>query len=211
MRRALATSALAALATLSTACAFGNRHINLSYPPQRDPGATKSSVPAPQTSVEGVRPVTVVLVDFLDQRPNMSTVGSVHNGFGMHTADVIAQNSVPAWVTSAVAIELRKVGFTVIEAHARQSSNEHAVLTGEVLTAYCGAWTKYEGDVSFAARVESKGKELLRKTYQGKIDSMTNWGASGKSYGLALSAALETAARSLAAELGRDLQGASSP
>jgi len=59
--------------------------------------------------------------------------------------------------------------------------------------------------VSFAARVEYKGKEVLRKTYLGKIDSMTNWGASSKSYGLALSIALESAAQSFAAELRRDL------
>jgi hypothetical protein len=146
----------------------------------------------------------VVLVDFLDQRPKKTAVGDVHNGFGMHTADVIAQNSVPEWVASGVALELQKAGFKVIRAHSIPSPAENSVITGEVLTAFCASWTKYEGDVSFAARVEYKGKELLRKTYQGKIDSMTNWGASSKSFGLALSLALESAAQSFAAELRRD-------
>ena len=193
------------LLVLSTGCAFGNRKVNLSYPPQRAATTSRpSDSPAPSSTAEsGV--VTVVLVDFLDQRPKKTTVGDIHNGFGMHTADVIAQNSVPEWVASGVALELQKAGFKVIRAHSIPTAAESSVITGEVLTAYCASWTKYEGDVSFAARVEYKGKELLRKTYQGKIDSMTNWGASSKSYGLALSLALESAAQGFAAELRRDL------
>jgi hypothetical protein len=193
------------LLALSTGCAFGNRHVNLSYPPARagaTPHPSDSAVPS-STAESG--PATVVLVDFLDQRPKKTTVGDVHNGFGMHTADVIAQNSVPEWVASAVALELQRAGFRVIRVRSVPSAADNSVITGEVLTAYCASWTKYEGDVSFAARVEYKGKEVLHKTYQGKIDSMTNWGASSKSYGLALSLALESAAQGFAAELRRDL------
>lgn len=190
---------------LSSGCAFGNRHINLAYPPARTADASHPAGSAPSASNAAPGLPTVVLVDFLDQRANKAAVGDVHNGFGMHTADVVAQNSVPEWVVTAVAIELQRAGFQVIRARSVPSAAENSVITGEVLTAYCAAWTKYEGDVSFSARVEYRGKEVLRKTYQGKIDSMTNWGASGKSYSLALSIALETAAQSFAAELGRDL------
>lgn len=192
------------LLVLSTGCAFGNRHVNLAYPPQRASATSRPSDSPPPAPTAESGPAAVVLVDFLDQRPK-KTIGDVHNGFGMHTADVVAQNSVPEWVASGVALELQKAGFKVIRAHSIPSAAENSVITGEVLTAFCASWTKYEGDVSFAARVEYKGKELLRKTYQGKIDSMTNWGASSKSFGLALSLALESAAQSFAAELRRDL------
>ncbi len=195
---------LAILVSLSTGCAFGNRHVNLSYPPQRAAAASRPSDSPASSSTTDSGLATVVLVDFLDQRQKR-TIGDVHNGFGMHTADVVAQNNVPEWVLSGVALELQRAGFKVIRAHSIPSAAENSVITGEVLTAYCASWTKYEGDVSFAARVEYKGREVLRKTYQGKIDSMTNWGASSKSFGLALSIALESAAQSFAAELRRDL------
>ena len=195
---------LVMLGALSTGCAFGDRHVNLSYPPQRAPAASSPSNSPASASTPEQGIATVVLVDFLDQR-SKKTIGDVHNGFGMHTADVVAQNSVPEWVLGAVALELEKAGFKVIRAHSIPSAAENSVVTGEVLTAYCASWTKYEGDVSFAARVDYKGKEVLRKTYQGKVDSMTNWGASSKSFGLALSIALENAAKSFAAELRRDL------
>src|SRR5450830_1737271 len=151
------------LLVLSTGCAFGNRKVNLSYPPQRAATTSRpSDSPAPSSTAEsGV--VTVVLVDFLDQRPKKTTVGDVHNGFGMHTADVIAQNSVPEWVASGVVLELEKAGFKVIRAHSIPSAAENSVISGEVLTAYCASWTKYEGDVSFAAeRVNESETDSFR-------------------------------------------------
>lgn len=186
-------------------CAFGNRHVTLTYPRQHAAGgqltAVAEAAPLPAGPQENL-----ILVTFLDQRPNRSAVGAVHNGFGMHTADVLAQNNVADWVAGAVALELGKAGFAVSQAKDIPASPSLPVVTGEILKVYCSAYMRYESDVSFEVRVESNGKEILHKTYQGQIDSMTNWGASAKSYGQALSLALETAAQSFAAELRRDLR-----
>jgi hypothetical protein len=195
----------ACLIYCSTGCAFGNRHVTLTYPPQHVAGGRLTAV-AEAASPPAVPQEKLILVTFLDQRPNRSAVGAVHNGFGMHTADVLAQNSVADWVVGAVAVELEKAGFTVAKVKDIPPSPGLPVVTGEILKVYCAAYMRYESDVSFAIRVESNGKEILRKTYQGQIDSMTNWGASAKSYGQALSLALETAAKSFAAELRRDLR-----
>ena len=187
------------LLALSTSCAFGDRRVALSYPPEHSGGGV---------TVQGQSSIapTIVLVDFLDQRPNKLAIGAVHNGFGMHTADVLATNSVPGWVADGIAYELQRAGYRVIRSSSLQNPTENPMIRGEVLTAFCGAWSKYEGDVSFSVRVERMGRELLQKTYTGKVNSSTNWGASGKGFGAALSSALETAAKSFAAELGRDLR-----
>jgi hypothetical protein len=186
-------------------CAFGNRHVILTYPPQHAAGGRLTAVAEAASPPAGTGE-KVILVMFLDQRPNRSAVGAVHNGFGMHTADVLAQNNVADWVVGAVAVELERAGFAVSKAKDVPPSPALPVVTGEILKVYCEAYMRYESDVSFAVRVESNGKEILRKTFQGQIDSMTNWGASAKSYGQALSLALETAAQSFAAELRRDLR-----
>src|SRR6202022_2479246 len=90
-------------------CSFGNRHVTLTYPPQQAPAARSGEAPSPV--VEPRR--RVVLVTFLDQRSKKQTIGSVHNGFGMHTADVMAENEVAPWVTNAIGTELEKAGFAV--------------------------------------------------------------------------------------------------
>jgi uncharacterized lipoprotein YajG len=181
-------------------CAFGNRHVTLTYPPQQVPVPRPGAAPSSTTTL---RP-TIVLITFLDQRPTKQTIGSVHNGFGMHTADVVAQNDVAAWVTNAIGTELEKAGFAVTRASASDRSALDAQVSGEVLKVYCEAWTKYEAEVAFDVRVVKDGKEVLRKSFSGKNDSTTNWGASSKSYGQALAVALSNAAGNLATELRRD-------
>jgi hypothetical protein len=189
-----------ALSLVFSGCAFGNRHVTLSYPPQQAPAARSSEVSSP---VVESRP-RVVLVTFLDQRPKKQTVGSVHNGFGMHTADVMAENDVAAWVTNAIGTELEKAGFAVTRVNASDRNAFDTQVSGEVLKVYCEAWTKYEAEVAFDVRVVKDGKELVKKSFSGRNDSTTNWGASSKSYGQSLAVALSNAAGNLAAELRRD-------
>jgi hypothetical protein len=184
-------------------CAFGNRHVTLAYPPQQaKAGGQPTALAAPRPPA-GKK---VVLVVLLDQRSTKQAVGSVHNGFGMRTADVIAVNNVADWVTSAIKLELEKAGFEVVSGFAR---NGEPVVTGEVIKVYCEAWTKYEAEVVFDVRVLRGDKEFLKKSYTGKNDSTMNWGASSKSYGQALAVALANAAGNFAAEMRRDLFEAS--
>jgi hypothetical protein len=120
----------------------------------------------------------------------------------MHTADVVAENSVADWVTSALRSELQKAGFEVVPG---TTGNGEPVVTGEVIKVYCEAWTKYEAEVAFDVRVLRGDKEILKKSYVGKNDSTMNWAASSKSYGQALAVALANAAGNFAAEMRRDL------
>lgn len=85
MKRFLLFGILVLLGPLG--CAFGNRHVTLAYPPEQakaDGQATASAAPPEPAGQK------VVLVVFLDQRSTKQAIGSVHNGFGMHTADVVA-------------------------------------------------------------------------------------------------------------------------
>lgn len=201
MRRFLLLGILVLLGPLG--CAFGNRHVTLAYPPEQPKGTGQATASAAPRTLVGQR---IVLVVFLDQRSTKQAIGSVHNGFGMHTADVIAANDVADWVTSALKTELEKVGFEVIRAPVAGSvAGGEPVVTGEVVKVYCEAWTKYEAEVIFDVRVIREDREILKKSYVGKNDTTMNWGASSKSYGQTLAMALANAAGNFAAEMRRDL------
>jgi hypothetical protein len=192
--------AVATLVTLS-GCAFGNRHVTLAYPPQPPAGVRPATATPPSDlAARG----NVILIVLLDQRSTKQAIGSVHNGFGMHTADVVATNDVAGWVTNGVKAELEKAGFTVVRVPAAAAGTGDPVISGEIIKVYCEAWTKYEAEVAIDVRVVKEGKEILKKSYVGKNDSTMNWGASAKSYGQALAVALSNAAGNFAAEMRRD-------
>jgi hypothetical protein len=181
-------------------CAFTDRRVNLVYPPANAAGAQSASVSAP-----GKDQRSVVLLAFIDQRQQKDRVGEVRNGFGMHTADVLAANNVAEWVTNAVKLELEKAGFAVTIRNARSDAPEDAVLSGEVIKVHCGAYFKYGGEVELAVRLEHRGRTLIQKNYLGKGSAGTNWTGTSKSYGVALSEALQNAIQNLVAELQREI------
>jgi hypothetical protein len=88
--------ALLMAATAVSGCAFGSRHVNLTYPP--------SLGPTP------VRPATygrVAVARFDDARnPSQGTgslLGKVRNGYGIPTASVLANQDPVLWVNEGVA------------------------------------------------------------------------------------------------------------
>src|ERR1035441_993419 len=107
-------------------CAFGDRRVNLTYPPAN---AGRPQVASAATRGQDQR--NVVLLAFIDQREQKDRVGEVRNGFGMHTADVLAANNVAEWVTNAMRLELERAGFTVMVLSARSDASEDAVLSGD--------------------------------------------------------------------------------
>ncbi len=182
-------------------CAFGNRDVTLTYPPN-----TKGSVSAHSSPAEPLP--TVMLIDFLDQRAEKAAVGAIHNGFGAHTADAITKTNVADWVMNAITLELQNAGFKVTRANSVPKYSGTSVITGEVLTVYCNMYTKYEGAVSFAVSVKYQGKELLHKTYDGKVVYKSGSTKFGPQFAEALSQSLESAAKTFTAELTRDLPAA---
>ena len=85
-------------------CAFGTRQPTLIYPPAPESGATPVANAAATSAPKNLR---INLVPFVDQRSDKKVVGTVRNGFGMRTADVIPTNSVADWVTQALKMELQ--------------------------------------------------------------------------------------------------------
>ena len=98
-----------------TGCAFVDKHVVLTYTPRN----RKPAVPA-----EGL----VVVGPFADLRENPALVSEVRNGYGMHTANVYAEDeNAGHWVALALVAELRNQGYAVetSDLPADRHSNPH--------------------------------------------------------------------------------------
>lgn len=185
-----------------TGCAFGNRSVVLTYPPGTPRSETDQHTPTPNVIPQSSGK-TILLVTFLDQRPSKVAIGAVHNGYGMHTADAIATNSVPGWVMNAIKLELRTQGFQVEDAADIPQTSDVPIVTGDVLQVMCQAYTRYESTVEFSVVVSSGGAIVLQKSYKGVDETTTNWGAGSDAFANSLAAALHTAADNFAVEFRR--------
>lgn len=187
----LVLAALAA-APLVSACAFGDRHVRLDYPPE----GTERVEAVPASAKLGIRPLHVAL--FTDQRAERARIGEVRNGWGMHTADVVAANDVCEWVRKGVRAELERAGFEVVEDCPAAGGVE---LRGEVLRVHCDALFSYEAEVQLSAELVRDGVVLARYPASGKGSAGTNWGATEEGYGESLARALQAASVDLALQL----------
>ena len=177
-------------------CAFGTRQPTLIYPPAAETGAAPvaAAKPAPKN-------VQIVLNAFVDQRSDKKVVGTVRNGFGMRTADVIPTNSVPDWVTQALKTELQNNGYIVGDG----AKGPSAVISGEILNVFCDMYFSYTGQVSLLAKVSRDGKDVLNRNYSGEGSAGVAWGGTAESYAQSLALALAAAIRQLTAELDKTL------
>lgn len=196
--RVLQVVGLGLLLSSLCSCAFGNRHVTLNYPPQKQ---SESAGPAIAEAAVQPNGKSIVLMQFVDQRSNKSVIGEVRNGYGMRTADVVVENDVSGWLTNAVRMELEKAGYKVTLTSNKNDALSNIAIGGEVLHVYCTAMMTYEGEVSFFAQLQKDGKEILRKRYTGKGSAGLNWGAASESYGNSLSEALSIAIRELVADV----------
>ena len=180
----LGVVALTSLALVSTGCAFGTRHANITYPP--DPDHQDAAANAKPAGSSG----RVALQSFVDDRADKRLVGHVRNGFGMKTADVVSdQQDLSALVTGAVRAELQKAGYEVVGAEGKTEEGV-PVLAGSLTRLYCDAYMNYEGEATLILRVQRDGEEVYRKTYEGKGSAGMNWTATGASYGKSVSFAI---------------------
>lgn len=180
-------------------CAFGDRQVVLDYPPENSSGGGVISVaeaaePLPNTGQ------SIVVMKFEDLRSDKRIIGEVRNGWGMRTANVVVANNVSDWLTDAVTMELENQGILVIGSDAAQGS-QLPVLDGDILTVYCSAYLEYEGEVSFIARIQNAGVEVLNKRYTATGSVGLNWAATSESYEQSLSLALANAVRDLVSDL----------
>lgn len=187
------------LAGLLAGCAFGTREATLVYPPPPDVEA-KSAVAKAVPPV--ARETKVHLHQFTDERSDKKVVGTVRNGYGMRTADVIAKNSVTAWVTDAIALELKNRGFTVVQGEAKSPPEAGSiVIGGEILNVFCDMYFSYTGQVSLVVKVTDSSGEVVSQHYAGEGSAGIAFAATSESFAASLSLALAAALEKLMADL----------
>jgi uncharacterized lipoprotein YajG len=194
MNRVLRLSVLLIAGSLAAACAFGERQAHLGYPPEPD-AALVSSAEAALAS-RGI----VYIGNFGDVRSSKMIVGHVRNGFGMKTAEVVAQRDVPGWVREALAHELKASGYQVMDGVAPEDG---ATISGDIIRVYCDAYFTYDGEVTLRMETGRAGQSLVKNVYTGTGSAGLNWGATGDSYSESLSMALQSALRKFIADLGQ--------
>mgnify|MGYP001765917921 CR=1 FL=1 len=187
------------LVSLLAGCAFRTREATLIYPPAPD-GEVKPVV------AQAVPPVSrntkVLLQEFSDQRSDKKVVGTVRNGYGMRTADVIAKNSVTAWVTDAVALELKKRGFAVIQSDPKAQPEAGSILVGgEILNVFCDMYFSYTGQVSLIVKVADSKGEVVSRHYAGEGSAGIAFAATSESFAASLSLALAAALEKMMVDL----------
>lgn len=173
-----------------TACAFGDRHVRLQYPSAPETAAVAASAPITERVVH--------LGALVDRRAEKSRIGEVLNGWGMHTADVVADGDVVAWVRDGLRLELERAGFTVLPAPPEPGRTE---LAGEVLEVHCSAYFEYEARVQLRFELRRDGAVLQQDVLAGKGSAGMNWAATEAGYGESLGLALRDATRQLVARL----------
>ena len=174
---------------LLSGCAFGERQASLGYPPAEDANAGGTAQAAPAPTARG----TVYLETFNDVRSDKTVVGHVRNGFGMKTAEVVAQKDVPAWVREALVYELEAAGYRV------QDGGDvpvgAATMSGDILRVYCDAYFTYDGEVTLRIETSKDGQALMNQTFTGTGSAGISWAATGDSYSQSLSLALRATLR----------------
>lgn len=173
-------------------CAFGARNATLSYPPAAPAGA----VSAPGKGAIALAPIQ-------DVRSDKKKVGTVRNGFGMQTAEVVTADDIPKWIDGALRTELAAAGYQVVSAAGDPARG--TTLSGDLSHLWCDAYFSYQGEVTLAVRLRRDGRELLAKQYQGSGGAGMNWVASAEAYGQTLAVALADALRQLVADVDKAL------
>lgn len=181
------------------ACAFGDRMVTLSYQTETAKAAAATTATAAATPASTASKGTYVLIPLKDERPQKQMVGEVRNGWGMHTADVVADNDVAEWVTDGIRQELAKAGYTVVGSAADDPAAPQ--IEGTVTRVFCTALFSYEADVSFFVVLRRDGKELVNRQYHGTGSAGVNMAATSGSYKESLNKALADALSDLLADI----------
>jgi hypothetical protein len=124
-------------------CAFGNRHVTLSY-------QTVTS----SADGQGIRPLLVET--FADERPpEQPEVGNVQNLMGMKTAKVLVADgqSIGRWVTDALIAELDAAGFDVRHADAVPEGFVGCRIGGSVEQVYIEMYMTYDATIKLNIQI----------------------------------------------------------
>ena len=188
LRNAIRSGCFLFVAAALAGCAFGTRQASLTYPPAAVEQAAVSDAVTKKT--------TIVLNKFGDERTDKSIVGTVRNGFGMRTADVVPTTEVSDWVTKAVGTELRANGYRVVSGSPENVNDPKVVaISGSVLNAFCDMY------MSLLTKVRKGNNEVITKHYNGEGSAGLAVAATGESFAESLSLALRDALKKFMADL----------
>ncbi|MBN8449393.1 MAG: hypothetical protein J0M13_10390 [Candidatus Accumulibacter sp.] len=187
------------LAGLLAGCAFGTREATLVYPPSPE-GEAKVAVAKAVSPV--ARETKIHLRQFADERSDKKVVGTVRNAYGMRTADVVSKNSVTAWITEAIALELKNRGFTVVQGEAKSPPEVGSiVMGGDILNVFCDMYLSYTGQVSLVVKVTDSSGEVFSRHYAGEGSAGIAFAATSESFAASLSQALAAALEKMMADI----------
>ncbi len=180
----------------ASGCAFGARHVTLSYPPESNMGELSVTDAAASTSLPGPEK-TIAFFQFKDLRPDKGRIGNVQNALGMDTADVIAENDVAEWINNAIIMELEGAGYKVIKGQENNNTEGILVLKGNIREVYVTAYFSYDAEVSLLVELELDNKVIMREFYNSMGSVGLNWAMTADSAGESLSLALADVIRKI--------------
>jgi len=140
------------LGFLCSSCAFGDRHINLTY--GSAPAAPVGAVPATR----------VAMTQLQDGRPakenGEKVLGKIRNGYGMPTADVLGVQDPILWVSDGVARSLTEEGFNVEKVDAPNMAANLPLITGTVTEVSMGMYMHEKVNIASDLAVERSGQKF---------------------------------------------------
>lgn len=156
-------TALALVLLGASGCSFAIRETVLHYPPDDDPrqGAQR---PSP---LGDLRPVLVLELE--DARRVTDAVGDIRRtDWRLKYGMVVTDSSIPGWVREALAWELERAGFRVVEHAGLAEAKTADVVNGRVTKVYCPQDEVYAGEVELRLVLKRDGRTLLRRNYVGR-------------------------------------------
>ena len=178
-------------AITGTGCAFGDRHVTLSYLPADDM----------TTRIDG----QIAVVTFEDVRPRerLHDVGEVRNGFGIVTADVRIDTKkdqgniqdIGAWVADALSQELTLAGAAVQRVDSvSQASGYPVVVSGTISKLWVNMYLQYDAKIRTVVTITRNGSVVFNEPVKGDHEAVA-WIASVSEYEKALTKTLQDWAR----------------
>lgn len=144
----------AVMASMAGGCAFGDRHVSLTYQPLSEPAAQSSGRAA--------------ITPFSDERRDPLVVGEVRNGYGMKTAKVLIDDQdAGAWLANAVSDELKRSGIEVVKIADANVTNELAIVTGSLQHLYTKSYMSHRCTVRAKILVTQYNVPVLSREYEG--------------------------------------------
>ena len=167
--------ALLSLGILCSSCAFGDRHVNLTY---------GSAFDAP-TAVGTLALKHVAMAHLQDGRTASdhggNLLGKVRDGYGIPTADIVGMQDPVLWVSDGIARVLAQEGFDVEKVDAPAAAGNLPVITGTVTQASVGMYLHEEVNIAADLVLERQQQTLGTTSCTGKASRLA-WSASAAEF-----------------------------